>query len=189
MFFCCIPPPHLEILKILSDIKLVCGANKVGDRWRKTISTLISHWGGGDHLYRYIFGLDLLNKTSLWLKYQRSKKTIEMSAPWVFYHCVNQYNNRPPMGGTVWEESSLTDEPEDNKGTSGRRRACLPPLWCRCCCPGRRWCRSQARMRTPFGFLTPEAFFFFFLTGISRKYRVFLRWVFPLSFFFIHMCD
>lgn len=137
--------------------------------------------------------MNLLDKTSLWLKYQRSKNTIEMSAPWVFYHCVNQYNNRPPMGGTVWEESSLTEGVEDKKGTSGRRGACLLPLWCGCCCPGRRGCRSQVRMRTPFGFLTPEALLFFvlfFFTDSSRKCRCFSVGFFVSVFvFFMHMCE
>lgn len=192
VFFCCIYPKHLQgrPLKILSAIKLVRGAKKVGDCWFRGKPYLT---GEEETVFLDLFiyfGMNLLNKTSPWLKYQCSENTIEMSAPWVFYHCVNQYNNRPPMGGTMWEESSLTEGVEDKKGTSGRCGTCLPPLWCGCCCPGRWGCRSQVRMRSPFGFLTPEALLFAFLFFFPEKkkfpkIKVFLCWIFfSVSFFF-----
>lgn len=112
-----------------------------------------------------------------------------MSPPWVFYRDVNQYNNRPPVGGSVWEESALTGV-EDKKATSRRRGTCLPPLWCGCCFPGRRGCRSQVRMRSLFGFPTPEALwggFFIIITDSSQKYRYFSTGLFLC--FFMHMFE
>lgn len=112
---------------------------------------------------------------------------IKMSAPWVFYHHVNQYNNRPPMGGTVWEESSLTEGVEDKKELAGDAK----PVSLRCdvdvVAQGGQDIIHRWEWRACLGSWHLKLCFFF--TDSSQKYRCFSIVFFFLFFFFMHMCE